>query len=62
MIYCQLCNKSFNRKMHLEYHLINNVCLKDTGKFKCAICPKKYKTMNWLNKHMKICTNISNKL
>ena len=60
MFSCELCSKNFTQKVTLEYHLINNVCIKDDIVHKCIQCDKTYKSSKWLHKHMVTCNNTPN--
>jgi hypothetical protein len=61
MFSCDICSKEFKRKQHLEYHLVNNVCI-NTKKIllKCTICDKGYSNQKWLDKHTVNCTISTN--
>jgi hypothetical protein len=48
---CHICEMSFSRRSHLDYHMSNNAC-KDV-KFKCKLCGKGFTTNNSMYRHMK---------
>jgi hypothetical protein len=48
---CQNCDKCFNQKCHLNYHIKNNAC--KTYNHFCKICGKGFTTLNSMYRHMK---------
>ena len=54
---CEVCQKYFKRKSHLQKH--KNVCnpekINQVRKFKCSICGDKFFLKHHATNHMKIC-------
>ncbi|XP_058448437.1 zinc finger protein 569-like [Malaya genurostris] len=49
---CQICNKSFIRRQHLDRHM--SIHIPDEKKFKCTECNKAFNRKDNLRTHMKI--------
>jgi len=55
---CDLCDKKFNRKEHLQRHMRSKFHI-DSKPYDCPLCEKKFQHLHTLDNHMKSCHETS---